>query len=247
MGRADTSVDFPKGHDELAEFVCTLAERYPELREELRERIALSEGDVDRLVAQARRELRDRTSEVEWQNHWNHEGYTPDYSRLKHRLERLVELGNADAVVNVGRKFIARAMRQVEESHDEGETAMAAVECLPVIFEAVLKSSLSSPQKLLFAIDADLKDEYNVLDDSATVILDGKWTKSDWSAVADELSKRLRKLPVAGNEFSLRYRRDRVSDWLLAHWQRPAEAARCWQSMRPRRGPPAATSAWCGT
>ena len=205
-----------KSREELAEEVLSLIRRFPELREEYRERIALSEGDVDRLVAQARRELRDRTSEIGWQNHWQGEGHTPDYSRLKHRLERMVELGHSDAVVALGREFIQRAMAQVEQSHDEGETAMAVAECLPVVFDAVVKSTLSGPEKILFAIEACLNDGYDVIDDSVAVILDAKWKPADWSAVADELARRLKKLPASGDDsWHRNYQRDRLSDWLL--------------------------------
>ena len=138
-----------KSREELADEVLSLVRRFRELREEYRERISLTEGDVDRLVAQARRELRDRTSEMGWRNHWEGEGHTPDYSRLKHRLERIVELGHSDAVVALGREFIERAMAQVEQSHDEGETAMGVAECLPVVFDAVVKSTRSGPEKIL--------------------------------------------------------------------------------------------------
>jgi hypothetical protein len=55
-----------KSPEELAEEVLSLVRRFLELREEYRERISLTEGDVNRLVAQARRELRDRTSEIGW-------------------------------------------------------------------------------------------------------------------------------------------------------------------------------------
>jgi hypothetical protein len=44
----------------------------------------------------ARRDLHAVTAEVGWRNHWNDEGYTPDYARLKHKLERLVEAGHHD-------------------------------------------------------------------------------------------------------------------------------------------------------
>ena len=202
--------------EELTEQFLALVDRYAEVREEFRERLAIREGDVDRLVAQARREMRNRTEETGWQNHWDGEGYTPDYGRFKRRLERLVELGHADAVVELGREFIERVMQQVEESNDDGETAMAAAECLPPIFDAVAKSTLSSPQKILFAIDACLCDSYDVIGDSATAILDAKWKSADWSAVADELAKRLKKLPKGTDDpWHGKYERDKISDWLL--------------------------------
>jgi len=205
-----------KSHEELVEQVLSLVDRYPELREEYRERVALGEGDVNRLVAQARREIRERTSEIGWQNHWQGEGHTPDYDRLKHRLERLVELGHADAVVELGREFFQRANDQVEQSHDEGETAIAAAECFSVIFDAVAKSKLPGPQKILFAIDACLKDDYDMLDDSVGVILDAEWKPADWSEVADEISRRLAKVAKNnGDSWPRDYHRDRLSDWLL--------------------------------
>ena len=66
-------------------------------------------GDVGRLVAEARREIRNVTSETAWQDEWTGEGYIPDYSKIRHRFERLLELGHADDVVSLGREFITRA------------------------------------------------------------------------------------------------------------------------------------------
>jgi uncharacterized Zn finger protein len=77
-----------KSHDELVEMVWSFTERFPELREEFSDRIALGEGNVDRLVAKARKEIRRVASESGWQNNWRGEGHTPDYSRVKHSLER---------------------------------------------------------------------------------------------------------------------------------------------------------------
>jgi len=205
-----------KSHEELVELVCSLVERFPELREEFQERIALGEGNADRLVAQARRELRELTSEPAWRNSWTGEGHTPDYERLKHRMERLVELGHADAVVKLGRDFIERALRQVEEPHDEGEAAMAVADCLPIVFDAVKKSSLPGSEKMLFAVDACLDDPYDVVDDAVGTILDARWPKADWSALADALHRRLKKMSKnADDGYSYKYRRQRISGWLL--------------------------------
>ena len=198
------------------ELVCSLVDRFSELREEFQERITLGEGNVDRLVAQAQRELRELTSETAWRNSWTGEGYTPDFERLMHRLGRLVDQGHADAVVKLGREFIERAMGQVEEADDEGETAMAAADCMPVIFDGVSKSSLSGVEKILFAIDTCLADSFDVVGEAVDTILDVEWPKSDWSAVADELGKRLKKMAkTVDREYSYKYARDRLSGWLL--------------------------------
>ena len=48
-----------KNHEELVVQMLSLVDRFPELREEYRERVALGEGDVERLVAQAKKEMRE--------------------------------------------------------------------------------------------------------------------------------------------------------------------------------------------
>lgn len=204
---------------ELSELVLSLVDRFPELREEFRERIALNEGDVKRLVGQARRELRQITSEPAWRNPWNGEGNIPDYSRLKARLERLLKLGHADAVVELGRELIENGMRQVGESHDQGDTAIELADCMPVVFDAVAKSSLTAAAKILFAVDASLADDYNILYEAAKKILNAKWPKSDWSTVADTLAANLTAEAARENDddiddFSRNYWRDGVSGWL---------------------------------
>lgn len=206
-----------KSREELANLVLALVGRFPELRAEFRERIELREGGGKELIAQARAELRKVTSEAGWRNRWDDEGHTPDYSRLMHRLERLVEMGHADDVVKLGRELIVGGLRQASEAADDGETSSAFAECLPVVFQAVLESGLSDPEKILFAIDAVLEDDYGIVEAAAEPLLDTTWDADDWSEVADGLQGRLRKLGrgTGRDDFSRDYARDRLVDWLL--------------------------------
>src|SRR5207244_4056162 len=104
---------------------------------------------------------------------------------------------------------------------DEGETAEAVAECLPVIFQAVAASALTPVDKVLFAIDALLQDDYGVIGDAVDVVLEAPWTRQDWSAVADRLAARLRlSADSEGEAFSERYRRNRVSEWLTEALER---------------------------
>ncbi|CAN5905834.1 SWIM zinc finger family protein [soil metagenome] len=208
-----------KSQGELADLVWSLVRRFPEIYQEFRERIALQEGDVGRLVAEARREIRQVTSETAWRNDWNGEGHIPNYSKIQHRFERLLELGHADDVVSLGREFIAQGLRQVGEAHDEGDTALAFAECLPVIFQAVTRSSLSGPERLLFAIDAELADDYDALGGLTEAIFDAPVQPEDWSVVADTLAQRLKTSSTqqergAADSFSRNYARDRVTNWV---------------------------------
>ncbi|HZL89761.1 MAG TPA: SWIM zinc finger family protein [Pirellulaceae bacterium] len=205
-----------KSHQELADFVCSLIASFPQLRTEFQERVALQEGDVDRFIFQARKEIRKVTGESGWRNSWTGEGHTPDYSGIKTRLTRLVESGHSDCVVELGRDLIRRGLEQMGQSDDEGETATALGECLPIVFGATVKSSLTPCEKILFAIDACLEDDYGIIGDEVDVVLKAVWQPADWSAVADALAKRL-SAPSGGKkqQWSSNYQRDLVSNWLL--------------------------------
>jgi uncharacterized Zn finger protein len=202
---------------QLVDLMVGLAGQYPEVQEALQERRALDTGRVGELVRKARREIEDLTAEPAWENRWTGEGDIPDYSGLQRRLEQLLEHGQADAVLELGRRLLKRGSNQVEESHDEGETASAIGECMAVVFRALPRSSLPNPQKILYAIDAFLADEYSILDQVEDDVFEGPWTPADWSAVADELARRLGPAPRSsgGDEFSRNYRRDRLSNWLI--------------------------------
>ena len=206
-----------KTHGELADLVCSLARRFPEIQQEFRERISLQEGNVTTLVAQCRREIRKVTSEPAWSNRWDGGGHIPDYSGVRHRFERLLELGHADEVVALGREFLKKGMDQLSESHDEGETVTAFGECAGIVFQAVARSSLPVVERLLFAIDAVSNDEYGMFDDDVDILFDTA-AAEDWSAVADALARRLKTVPAGRNStsdgFSRDYKRDRTTGWI---------------------------------
>lgn len=204
-----------RSQEELAELVCSLIGRYPELRTEFQERIALAEGDGQQLIGEARRQIDEITAKRGWYDRWNGEGDIPDYAPLRNRLERLLKMGHADAIADMGSRFIYLAMAQVGESHDDGETAMAVSSCMPVVFQAVQKSSLSGPEKILFAINASQADDYCVIEEDVGRILDKKWSQEDWSVVADTLNGELGDAATGDGDFGRSYRRSCSTAWLL--------------------------------
>jgi len=200
---------------QLADFVLTLVERDPELHQELKERIALGEGDVDRLVKQARREIQNVTSEEAWFDEWDRSGSIPDYGPIQRRLERLAELGYHDHVADLGSELIRAGMEQVASAHDEeGETGQALAECLPVVFRSVLQSSLPACEKILFAINACLDDQCEVLGEEVDLILGHEWEAADWSEVADCLLATISELKPRRDDWHVKYRRDSLGNYL---------------------------------
>jgi len=202
--------------EQLITLVKDLSERYPSVRKDLQDRENLSKGSVKRIVGAVRKEIQELSSEPGYRNHWNHEGYTPDYSRVKGRLKSLLANGYADEVVALGKELLEAGIRQVEMSDDEGETGIEISSCLDIVFQALPQSSLAPVDQMLWVIDAELEDEYELCYGAESF-----WKKkrkvSDWNIVADRLLERLNKFqPVKGEDsFSRSYHRDNLTNWII--------------------------------
>src|SRR3990167_11186980 len=90
---------------------------------------------------------------------------------------------------------------------------------MEVVYKAVMQSSLTAPQRLLWEIDVHLQDNYSMLDHLKGPLDMGKASSADWSEVADILSARLDKMPKKladkENDFSSKYRREQIMRCLL--------------------------------
>ena len=207
-----------KSHDELVAWVVSLLETHPELFGELRERIRLKTSDFDSLIASTRKMIADVTDEPEWVNHWDWDSDSnlPDYVPLQVRFEHFLAIGRFDELVELGQELFEAGVRQIEQSHDEGETAMALRNCMAIVFEALARSSRSGAEKLLYASEAGLKDDYAILDDATDVVFDRDYTAEDWSGLADALTQILDDMPREESDgYSIHYERRRRSDVLL--------------------------------
>ncbi len=193
-----------------------LAERYPLVREALQDQSELSKGTVGKMVNAVRKEIRDLGAKPGWTNHWNNEGFIPDYSRVKDRLEALLTRGHADEVVALGKELLEAGTSQVEMSHDEGETAEEISSCLDVVFQALPQSSLPPSEQMIWAVEVGLEDEYDLCQGVET-FWEKKQTVADWNILAEELIKRLNQFPAAkgADGFSRNYSRDKLSDRVI--------------------------------
>ena len=201
---------------QLIDLIHDLAGQYPEMARELSDRKQVISGNTEALVTRLRKEIRDLGSEPGWQNYWNSEGYTPDYSGIRKKLETLLKAGHTDEVLTLGRELVTTGIRQVEESDDEGETEMEIAECMPVIVEALDRSSLDTADKLTWALDALLEDQFEVCEAFAEY-LHRQHPQTAWHTLADRLLARLHGLKGAkgADDFSRNYERDRLSDWAI--------------------------------
>jgi uncharacterized Zn finger protein len=199
---------------ELVAYVLDLAADYPEIKRDLHSRATLAGGRAGDLIRDARKEIRRLTAEPAWVNHWDGGGSLPNYAGLKQLFERLLEMGQADALLDLGTVLLEKGTDQVEQSHDEGETAGQISRCLDVVFRAVPASSRADTKKVLYALDMELQDGYDLCE-GAGAVLDRDWSPQVWSAVADELGRRLGEAPKPNDDFTSHYQRDRLSGWLI--------------------------------
>lgn len=201
---------------QLIDLIHEIACRHPKIARDIVDRRHLSVGNTKALVKNLRQEIRDIANEPGWQNYWQGEGYTPDYSGIRKKLAALLAAGHADEVLDVGRELVKTGTRQVDESHDEGETATEIAACMPVIAEALDRSSLGYSDKLIWALDAVLEDQYELCEAFAEY-LHRNHPASAWSTLADQLLSRLKVLKQSKgmDEFSRNYKRDRLSDWVI--------------------------------
>ncbi|MBN1765729.1 MAG: SWIM zinc finger domain-containing protein [Sedimentisphaerales bacterium] len=201
---------------QLTELILELAEKFPKIAQELTDRKQLASGEVKSLINRLKKQIREISSEPGWQNYWEHEGYTPDYAEIRIKLETLFKAGHADEVLTLGKDLIERGNRQIEESHDDGETAMETEECMPVIVKALEQSSMSKPDKLAWAVEVVLKDDYDVFN-AFDDYLGKRHAKADWNNLADKLLKKLNRMKSSDsqNDFHQNYARDRLTNWIL--------------------------------
>ncbi len=92
--------------EQLISLLEDLAGKHSIVREDLQDRLDLAKGSVKKMVNAVRKEIHELSSEPAWRNHWNDEGYIPDYSRVKDRLESLLSKGHADEVVALGKELL---------------------------------------------------------------------------------------------------------------------------------------------
>ena len=205
-----------KSRDELLGLLADLSGRFPEIRQHIAETDQLAKGQVDKVVRALCSEISDLTAEPAWYNHWRGEGSLPDYSHVKEQLRALAVQGHADAVLQIGAELWTKGIAQIEQSDDEGETAMAIAACLEIVLAALPQSSLAPAEQLLWVIDRALEDEYALLDSAEKLLERRGYTRAHWRKVASTIEARLEAMskPRTTN-FSLRYRRERLLIVLL--------------------------------
>ncbi len=202
--------------EQLVALLEDMAGRYPSVSEALKDRADLSKGTVARMVTDARKQIAVLSANPGWSHHWDDEGYVPDYSGVRDRLQALLDAGHADEVVALGKELFEAGCEQVDMSDDEGETATEISRCMNVVFQALPRSSLPPAEQLLWAVEADLKDDHELCH-GAGAFWDSEHAAGDWNTVAEVLLRRLEEQrPAKGEDsHSGSYDRDQLTGWIM--------------------------------
>jgi uncharacterized Zn finger protein len=201
---------------QLIALIKDMTGRYPEVHEAIHDRCHLSLGEVSALVNNVRKEIERLSAEPAWVNPWKGEGNVPDYSEVRDRLVMLLAKEYADEVIGLGKRLLETGTRQVEMSDDEGETAGEIAACMDVVFKALSRSSMPPDEQMLWAVEAELNDEYELCGGSK-LFWEQQHAVADWHILAEKLLQRLKTFAAARGEdhFSRDYQRDRLVDWVI--------------------------------
>lgn len=157
-GRGGGFASFPEdmSREELVRLVRGMAERHQQVREELEDRKAVSQGKTGTLVRSVRRKIREAAAEPGWRNRWDRYGDVADYSGIQSGLAALLEAGCADAVLGLAEELLEAATLQAEESCDEGDTGSDVAGCAAVVAKALERSPRPIAEKILWTLRGQL-------------------------------------------------------------------------------------------
>src|SRR6266545_6389268 len=201
---------------QLVELLLDMALRFPELRDALAVRQMLASDDGDQLEAEVLARILEAGVAPGWRDRWDDQAHLPDYSPVYDGLKLLLDQGHADAVMRLGEELLETGIRQVEQTHDDGETASEVAACLSIVFQALPRSSLAPHEQLRWALNAMLRDPYDICH-GAREVLEQPYPPEAWSAVADDLLARLDDPSVATerDSFAHSYRRRQLADFAI--------------------------------
>jgi uncharacterized Zn finger protein len=215
-----------KKKSQLIALLLELAEHHPEIAGELSDSWQSASGNVDAVVTRLRGEIRALSPDYDPQDRWEMNLPSPDIAGIRRRLAALLAAGHADEVLSLGRELIAEGKSLVEMYDDDGEAGAEVATCYPILVSALDQSSLEPADRLEWAVNVALEDEFNFCDVFVDY-LDRDHGAKEWSLLSDRL---LRRLDTAGSvcrekTSSRDYERDRLSDMVLMTLERAGRTA----------------------
>ncbi|MEE8584948.1 MAG: hypothetical protein V3T83_08860 [Acidobacteriota bacterium] len=216
-GHDESLISYLEGHSktDLVRLIEELARRFRDVESELKHRRQISTGTAGELIRSARQAI-EAASSMAQSDPCSDYDESADYSQVQGYLETLLEQGQADAVIELGRELLEKGNRQVELMDEEGELGMEIAECMETVFKALPNSSLQPSSQILWAIEADMEDSYELCS-GIEEFWAREFERADWEIVADRLREQIDQQPLPEGEadFNFLYRREGWIGWLI--------------------------------
>jgi uncharacterized Zn finger protein len=174
---------------ELIEILTTFAKKDNILDRYLRDRQNLASENPQGVIGSIYSELDKLWREIRDYDFWSYEGKdVPDFSGVQARLESLLDSGYPDKLLDIGKELMDR-YEGISEYDEEGKIGTEISSCMDVVFRALSQSSLPAHEKMLYALEMELKDENNILNEYTFWKEDS--TQEEWRLFAEALKVRL--------------------------------------------------------
>ncbi len=207
-----------KTKTQLITLLLSMADRFPEIEQDIRDAYEIATTPIDRLIRGIRKDIRDITRELVEYDYRTRTFSRPDYNRIEMKFQELLDAGYADALLELGTFLFNEVYDQLESAQDEGETIDAVSLCLSIVIDALPKSSLTPPEQILWIIDRQMMDDFGIMGLEADIAdIDGVLPEH-WVHVAHTLENRLK--PSRPDDESLDvYSRVRLSKYLITAYR----------------------------
>ena len=174
----------------LFELLAEISEKYPSVNEYLYEKYGIAMSEVEVLINSIRTEIARKIKNPELD--YDSEYYFLDCSGMKKDLEALLELGYADTLLEIGQELFSSGSEFADGYDDEyGSGATSIASCMQVVFEALPRSSLSPFDRMLYAVDLKIKDEFELCMGFSEFWEKQLLSTEVWKKLAEQLKARL--------------------------------------------------------
>ncbi|MCC4766970.1 SWIM zinc finger domain-containing protein [Methanosarcina sp. DH1] len=176
---------------ELIQILTTFAKKDNMLGIYLTDRQHLSSENPEGVIGNIYSELDGLWRELKSFDFWSYESEeVPDFSKLQVRLESLLDSGHPDEILDIGKELMDR-YNEIEEYDEERDIGTQISGCMDVVFRALSQSFLPAHEKMLYALDLELKDNHSILNEP--VIWREAYSQEEWNLFAETLKVRLQK------------------------------------------------------
>lgn len=176
---------------ELIDILVEFSEKIPVLGSYLRDRQDLEMENIGGILESIRSELDVLWEEAQEYDPWSYESTMPDFSNVQTRMEVLLDSGHYDELVDIGKEIMDR-YEYIVEYDQEGEIGIEISGCMSIVFEALSRSTHPAHERMLEALEFELKDEYGIIGEHE--FWDVEFSPEEWKNFAKILKTRLHEI-----------------------------------------------------